>query len=193
MLNTYPNFKALAEFVRRHFFPRWDRKGRWKVVQANDLDGAQGRCDNESKTVKIRRGISGDDVTAILIHEICHAVGELGHGKRWRRRMEQAARTADALAMAAVAERLREEIKGYEEGLFMSASDIYREISDAIWQYPKVTFVQVLDFVRRDYGLSRAQFMKRFRRSKRVFTEAKREAEETAAIKAKVFGATKDG
>jgi hypothetical protein len=49
-----------AEFVRHTFFPRWDRKREWQIVEADDLDGAQGKCDLDTKTVSVLRGVGGD-------------------------------------------------------------------------------------------------------------------------------------
>ena len=77
--------------VRATFFPRWDRQGRWRIEAVNDLDGAMGKCETETQTIKLLDGITDDDLTALLIHEIAHAVSSTYHGKIWQARMNAAA------------------------------------------------------------------------------------------------------
>jgi hypothetical protein len=61
------------ETARTTFFPRWDRRRQWRVEGVRDLDGAHGKCFPETKTLKMLDGITGLDLTALLIHEIAHA------------------------------------------------------------------------------------------------------------------------
>jgi hypothetical protein len=178
-------FNQLVEFLRHTFFLRWDRHRRWRLVQVADLDGADGRCEVDVKKISILRGLSGDHATVTVIHEIFHAVSGIHHGKNWQRRMELAARRANDLGMNAIAELLRQEIVGYREAPKVTATMVYNEISDLVWSYADITFLQAVDSVRRDYGLSRSKFLKRFRRGKAVFAEAKREAQEKVAIEVK--------
>ena len=165
----------------------------WRVVQARDLDGAQGRCDPDTNTISILSGLSGDNLTALLIHEICHAVTHGYHGQRWQQRMQRAAQDADDRGMTAIADLLRKEIAGYQDGFWVTATEVYNQISDAVSENSKATFVQVVDFLRRQYGLSRPQFLKRFHRARTVFAEAKREAKETAKIKARWLAESNEG
>lgn len=37
-------FTASVEYIRRTFFPDWDKGRQWQVVQVDDLDGAQGHA-----------------------------------------------------------------------------------------------------------------------------------------------------
>jgi len=174
-----------TEFVRHTFFPKWDRKREWQIVEADDLDGAQGKCDLDTKTVSVLRGVGGDDLTALLIHEIAHAVTDGGHGKKWLERMEKAAEKAESIGLHTTAKLLQEQIAGYRSQRPVKASDIYHEITACVWGNSNVTFPQAVDFVRRDYGLGRADFLGRFRRAKRVFDEAKLDAKEEAKARAR--------
>jgi len=105
MKNCFKNLPYLQkqfELVKKEFFPRWDRKQRWKLELVHSKDTRLmlpgvfllAWCDRESKTIlfrarkishslffDLRWGISyyGNEcpfeqmVHCILIHEICHA------------------------------------------------------------------------------------------------------------------------
>ena len=101
-------FTESVEYVRQTFFPRWDRKRRWQIVEVDDLDGSQGRCVREVKTISIVRGMTaGDDLLVLLIHEIGHAVSNGYHARLWLLRMEKAAEVGDGKGLAAIASLLR--------------------------------------------------------------------------------------
>ena len=182
------DFTEQCEFVRATFFPAWDRKRQWRFVRADDLDGSMGRCDRDKKKISIRNGISGDDLTALLIHEIGHAVTGDGHGKRWSDRMEKAAIRAEKLGLGTVARLLREDIDGYKASLPVTASMVYDQIELAVFVNRSATLSQIVEFLRRDYGFTREQFLKRFRRTERVFDQAKRDAKTMAKKGAKFTG-----
>jgi hypothetical protein len=177
--------------VRQQFFPRWDRAGRWRVRQFTDLDGAQGRCCREDRTIRVTP-LQGEEGVALLIHEIAHAVATDGHGRKWQARMEQAAVTADQLGRSELAGLLRKETAGYNDPLAkVTAAGVYGEITDAVVENPGVTFWQVIDCVRRDYGCSRKEFLKHFRRAKVVFDREREDAEEAAKARAAWMAADK--
>jgi hypothetical protein len=179
-------FTERVEFVRSTFFPRWDRKRRWQFAEVDDLDGSQGRCDREVKTIRILAGMAtGDELLALVIHEIGHAASNDYHGGRWLRTMEAAAEIADAKGLAAIASLLRQQISGYRDGFRMTAAMIYGEVENCVVGAPQITFPQVVDFLRRGYGMSQDQFLRRFRRAERVFEKAQQEARESADAKAK--------
>ena len=62
---------------------------------------------------------------------------------------------------------------------------MYQEISDAAAEAPDLTFLQVIDWLRREYGFTRKEFLARFRRTRAVFDREKRDEEERARAKAK--------
>ncbi len=59
----------------------------------------------------------------------------------------------------------------------------YQEIGDAVTETPDATFLQVIDFLRRDYGYSRKEFLDRFRRARAVFDREKRDGKERAVLR----------
>jgi hypothetical protein len=174
------------QWIRKTFFPRWDRECRWRLIQVPDLNGGQGRCYSETCTVRILILPHRDARAVLLIHEICHAATNQGHGKKWLKRMEKAAATAEALGYNEIAALLREQIAAYgDPNNRITAADVYRQIEDVVWQDQSVTFHNAVDFVRRDYGLTRQEFLKRFRRARAVFGRERRDARESARMKAK--------
>ena len=83
------SLKSEFEQIRKDYFPRWDRKRRWRIRFSSDLDGNVGRCRSRKKLIEISLR-SGLTRTVTIIHEICHAFG-IGHGNPWQRRMLKAA------------------------------------------------------------------------------------------------------
>ena len=67
----------------------------------------------------------------------------------------------------------------------MTAAMTYGAIEDCVVDAPRITFPQVVDFLRRDYGMNQDQFLRRFRRAERVFKEAQRDARKPAEAKAR--------
>jgi hypothetical protein len=178
-------FLASVDYIRTTFFLGWDKGRRSQVIQVDDLDGAQGRCERKIKTISVLGGIEQDDLLALLIHEIAHAVSNDHHGKRWLQRMEDAASRADEQGLPTLAALLRQQIVGYRDGFRMTAATMYGEIENCVFSEFQVTFPQVVDFLRRDWGISRRHFLRRFRRAERVFEEAQRDVRESAEAKAR--------
>ncbi len=182
--NLTQDFQA----VRHQFFSSWDRAGRWRLRQEPNLNGAQGSCRRESETILVTHLPEGDGGTLLLIHEIAHAVTDGGHGKKWQARMEKAAVTAEQAGRTELATLLRKEIIGYRDPMArVTAGLVYSEIADAVVENPELTFYQVIDFVRRDYGFSRQEFLQRFRRARVVFDREMRDAQEEAKARAKLL------
>lgn len=87
---------ALFEFIRTTYFPRWDRAHEWTTEWGN----AGHDCKKKKIVTK-----NGDRES--MIHEICHVITSLSHGKRWQARMEQAAQKAESIGNAELAKGIR--------------------------------------------------------------------------------------
>jgi len=157
------------ELIRRQFFPRWDRERRWQIKVVSDLHGTMGRCCPEERTIYlacIPQGVKG---RLLLIHEIAHAVTASGHGKKWQRRMARAALRAEQLGFYELADAIRNELQNPEEP---RAQLVYNQIQDLVQARPEIQFSQLVEYLRRQYGLSRADFLRRFRKAQEVYREA---------------------
>lgn len=182
------------EEVRRIFFPRWDRRTMWRLQIVEDLDGAYGRCDAPHRRIRMISGFNGNQLVLVLIHEIAHAVVNGGHGKKWQARMELAAITAEALGRTELAGLLRREIAGYNDPLArVTAAEVYSEVEDAVIDIPEAKFLQVVDSVRREYGFNREEFVRRFRRARAVYEEARRWRQEQVKLKATMLATGNGG
>ena len=85
-----------------------------------------------------------------------------------------AARHARQRGMLTLARHLREEIVAYRgPARDCYASAIYRRISKAMRESPEAKFPEVVDSLRRDYGMSRRDFVGRYRRARAVFDQAR--------------------
>jgi hypothetical protein len=168
------NLQRDFQQVRATFFPRWDRSASWKCRAFRDLHGAGGECNTDSKTV--RSAVTVGDPTLVLIHEICHAVGGNGHGKKWQSRMEKAATRAQDVGRPELAMQIRKEIREYQETPLTTDADIYNQIDDVLSAAPETSMTQVADEIRRTFGvsMSRKAFLFKYRRFKNEFAEKQR-------------------
>ncbi|MGO9567371.1 MAG: SprT-like domain-containing protein [Desulfomonilaceae bacterium] len=165
------------EYVKRTFFPRWDRKMGWCFQLVDDLDGALGKCNTDSKAIQLTAApIEG--LREILIHEIAHAVSAGRHGKKWQVRMEMAAKRAVSLQMEKLAAQLRKDVEAYQDptkSYYITAALVYTQIRDSVTLCPEATFENVIDWVRLQNGMSEQAFLARFKRARRVYDRAQKD------------------
>jgi len=155
--------------VRSAFFPLWDRRREWTVVPS----GAAGsRCHRETRTIRVEDA-AGEDMEAILIHEICHAVTTTAHGTIWRRRMEKAAGRADRAGRPGLARRIREDFAAYRSERPVRAEDVYNQVRDALIGPDPPSFDSVLSWLSTHHGLLREELLGRYRCLRRVYDEAR--------------------
>ncbi len=172
----FPEIKTL-------FFPRWDRHNLWRI-STRSRRKVHGHCDPERRVIAIViQHEDPDEQDKLLIHEICHAVVDGSHGKKWQDRMERAAKKADELGRDVLAKMLRQEIAEYQEAT-TSLEVAYNQIRDALSDYPDLTFPQIKRWLADQYGLLVSEVCTSFRRAKAVFQEAKRDALDARALKA---------
>lgn len=86
--------KSLFQFVRKEFFPRWDKGNNWILGEVKPP--YMGRCDRSKKIIEVLYNMPHiqNSFVFLLIHEICHAVSTDYHGQRWRKRMLMASEVA---------------------------------------------------------------------------------------------------
>ena len=109
-------FQETFDFVRRVFFPRWDRKRLWRLRIVRNLNDSLGTCDFTHRIIKAASvPVDDDELAALLIHEIGHAVTASYHTKRWLTRMEKAAQQAKKIGRSRLATLIRQEIDEYKQ------------------------------------------------------------------------------
>jgi hypothetical protein len=178
------NLQRHFQEIKKVFFSRWDRQDLWRV-SSRSRRKVHGHCDPERRVIEIVIQHSDpDERDKLFIHEVCHAVAEMSHGKKWQDRMEKAARRADELGRQRLAQLIRQEIVGYQQA-GTELENAYNEIRDALTMNPDLTFSQIARWLADQYGLLVSEVATSFRRAKKVFQEAKREALEEREMKRK--------
>ena len=170
--HTSMNLRQHFLEIKRQFFPRWDRDNLWRI-RTSSYRNVHGYCDIKRRVVEVvARYDNPDEQDCLLIHEICHAVASLGHGKKWFARMEKAASRAKQLGRHKLALILRNEINDYQnkpEG----KEQAYQAIENMLIDNPSYTLLQVKRQIARDYGLLLSQVPKFLPRFQKVYREAK--------------------
>lgn len=96
---TSRGLQALFESFNRQFFagqlPAYRVYSRAKVVG----DGIElpGCCDSTNRVILIQRGIAGDALRRLLLHEMCH-IGTPYHGRKFQAKLLQLAAQGEAWA-----------------------------------------------------------------------------------------------
>lgn len=168
--------------IKQLFFPRWDRANLWRVSTRSKRK-VLGYCDRERRVIEIvAQHADRDERDWLLIHEICHAVADGGHGKVWQKRMDNAAQRAHELGRHRLAELLRQEIVCYRTAT-EGVEQAYQTIQEWMTCEPDLTLSQVQRSLADQYGLLVSEVEKTFRRFEKVFRKAKQEAQEARALK----------
>jgi hypothetical protein len=169
--------------IKSLFFPRWDRDNLWRI-STKSRRNVHGHCDRERRVIAIVIQHSDpDERDSLLIHEICHAAANGSHGKVWQRRMEKAAKRADELGRNVLAKLLRKVIVNYQE-FAEGREQAYQTIQDWLNAEPDLTLAQAKRSLADLTGLLVSEISTKLRRVEKVFSEAKREAQEARAMKA---------
>jgi hypothetical protein len=190
LLMSLKDYEREFDYVRQTYFPRWDRKKEWNCHVLDDVDGAEGQCRSESKTIKIGYTV-GSRLRLLFIHEIAHAAASVGHDKKWQARMKKAAQKAETIGEFELSGEIRKEIEGYNdpENLRPTAAIIYQQIEDTVRDGSTVLpFEAVMDHIRRLYGMSRPDFLKKYKRVQRAFDAATKEREQLKETEAALSG-----
>lgn len=169
------DLRKAYNFVHSNFFPKW-RKRKWRFFKV-PRHRAFGTCDGERKIICVRNYKYGIFLFKLLIHEICHAVTNSSHGKKWLQRYSKAAERAKSLGYNELAEAIQVEVEMYKEGGYNpSNSEVYDSITDCVFGYPTISFKNVVNSVSRQLGMSDKDFLKKYVLSKKVFLDAKKDA-----------------
>jgi hypothetical protein len=136
--------------VKQKYFPRWDKKGLWKVCRGWPKfrpRRAAARCYFHKKRIAIFRVPKRYTLEWLLIHEICHVVTrDSFHGIAWLKRMAKAAEIAPL--------RVKKEI---EEDIKQLQCTTKRLIYDEIWYLglsTNLNFNCARGKIMRNHGLS---------------------------------------
>lgn len=161
------------KYVRKTFFPRWDKNNQWSVRIVHDLP-IEGRCEKGIKTVSLQY-VSGDEdkLHLLLIHEICHSSAS-GHSKKWSSRMLKAATRAEKAGCSNVADLIRKDVKRTEGATSVNASMVYEFIHLVLNDKLDESYEDFMNYVAREWGMYPDEFEKRFKQCRKVYKKAYR-------------------
>jgi hypothetical protein len=175
MITRYQNSKkGNYRKICKVYFPRWKP---WEF-KYDRFFGIEGFCDSDHRTIIVQKL---DPV--LIIHEICHAVTDSGHEKKWQDRMLKAAITADTVDPE-IASRIRDEVTKIQEiphGTL--AQEVYSRLSDAMLEFgyagKEIEVDAVIEAVKEECGFHikerEGEFERRCKRARAVALKAYRE------------------
>jgi hypothetical protein len=147
---TPERLQEAYNFVRRVFFPKWDRTGKWQIRY---ISGPyyMGRCNHGLNTIDIRF-LSDDDIELYLLltHEICHT-SALSHEIKWQDRMIRAGNRIKKLGYDPLAREVINEVERFRGSPAINAKFIYRSIAKIVMDNKNVSFENVMVDLSREY------------------------------------------
>jgi hypothetical protein len=176
LLKSRRDLKREFTAVRNAYFPKWDRMRRWKcrfLPATMAGAGCEGLCNCESRIIYIPTNT--ENQTAVLIHEICHAVTpSANHGPQWQQQMRKAATVANRTGQSQLAKFLRKEIVSYQgDAEPVTPKAIYCEIEECVSDLTGIPrFPTVAKLVAQRNLMTIDKFLKRYARAETVYNKA---------------------
>jgi len=169
------NLETEFAAVRKQYFSRWNRAQHWTCQFSHTTPVGHycaGLCDSKRRIIYVAK--DAEDLTLVLIHEICHAVTpHANHGRPWKKRMSKAATMASRRGQRQLAQSLRREVESYRDAERVTKKAIYSEIEDRVLDLPPPpSFRSVVKLVAHRNLMTTGEFLKRFPRAKRVYDDA---------------------
>jgi len=166
------------EYVRKTFFPRWDKGGEWRIRRFWHLP-CRGKYDTDSKTILLRSILENkDDLHHLLIHEICHCASNY-HGKRYQDRYLKAKTRAEEIGREGLVKKMIEELSMLrQKNDLLVHRYVYQQIADWTLDRPEIPLKKMLTYVAREKGMYLCEFLKRYKRAKEVCLSGKAFARE---------------
>ncbi len=172
-MSNKKRLQKAGDYIHKTFFPLWDQKGQWAIKEDYKLLG-QGLCSEDKKTIFLQFVSSkNDDLYLLLIHEICHAVTNSSHGKKWFDRMLKASNRAKEIGLKNLSERLLNELVGYKEAPPINAKYVYGTIEDWVIQSETlVPYKPLIEALSKDLGCTKGDLTKKYTLTKRAYQKA---------------------
>lgn len=167
--------KATFEKIKKEYFPRWDRQGKWKVKIASRFLPSTGRCFPEKKEIHISPRMSCS-LECLLIHEICHT-SAFTHEKKWQERLIKKAKIAKRRGEETFASELIKEVESYKTAEVLYAKDIYSRIGECLIDCPNVSYKNLIKYLSKELGMYPYEFEKTYKKSRDVYKNNKRQRE----------------
>jgi len=160
------------QYVRQHFFPRWDLKKQWTVRYIPNASFA-GRCNEKTKEILVNRFTNEDDLDLLLIHEICH-VRSPSHDSGWQNKFFLMSQRAKDVGRDELSNLILRELQIVRESPPVRAESIYRMIENCVHDVPSISYNDAVNHVAREHGYTRSALKHKYKRTKDAFNRANR-------------------
>ncbi len=160
------------QYVRKHFFPRWDLKKEWKVRYIPNASFA-GRCNEKTKEILVNRFDNEDDLDLLLIHEICH-VRCPSHDSGWQNKFFLMSQRAKDIGRDELSNLILRELHIVKESPPVTAESIYRLIEQCVHDVPSISYNDAVNHVAREHGYTSSALKHKYKRTKDAFKRANR-------------------
>lgn len=168
-----------AQWIKEVFFPLWKSYAEWSFRFA-DHRSSLGVADTKNKTIEIQRYVLELDpmvLKKLLVHEMCHAVIGVKHGKRWRSRMNKAAQRAERVNLPELATKIRNDASCYPNPRCedeLPHCRRYAQIRQLVMIDPTRPFESIIQELSALSGESAEDFLGCYKRSRKEFDKAQR-------------------
>ena len=160
------------QYVRQHFFPRWDLKKQWKVRYIPNASFA-GRCNETAKEILVHRFANENDLDLLLIHEICH-VRCPSHGIAWQDKLSRMSQRAKDIGRDELSNLILRELHIVKESPPVTAESIYRLIEQCVREVPSISYNDAVNYVAREHGYTRSALKQKYKKTREAFKAAKK-------------------
>ena len=159
------------QYVRQHFFPRWDLKKRWRVRYIPNASFA-GRCNEKTKEILVNRFVNEDDLVLLLIHEICH-VRCPSHDSGWQNKFFLMSQRAKDIGRDELSNLILRELHIVKESPPVTAESIYRLIEQCVREVPSISYNDAVNYVAREHSYTRSALKQKYKGTKKAYIRAK--------------------
>jgi hypothetical protein len=166
--------QLVYESLLATIFPRLKAGLAWRVQvgQRADYLCGDGYCDPDSQIIWIGEHVADDakELRLVLAHEIVHAIVGPGHGKKFLRRLDDAAQMAEKKGEHKLARDLRDELKLWENAPAVRAAEVYGLMRD--WALEAPSFEVAERGVAGQFSLTTEELRKKYPKLRAAWDDA---------------------
>ncbi|MBN2381432.1 hypothetical protein JXQ70_00985 [bacterium] len=172
MISQENELQKAFEYVRKTYFPRWDKGGEWSVQLDPGLR-LEGECIIKEKKIKVQ-SVSNNKIELyhLLIHEICHT-SALGHKKKWLNRMLKKAEIAERVGELELSISLKNEVDSEINADYPTPNDVYNNVVDWVNEAQgDASYEYIIYSVAKMIGFMPHELEERYKECRKVYDEA---------------------
>ena len=182
------NILLLFVEVKETFFPDWDPANLWGVQLKSQLsDGYLGNayCNRKTKVIEIYElfnPIDDNVMRCLIAHQLCHAIEETNHGRKWAARFLEVAKTADLTGRKPLAALIWADAGASWDRWEPNINPILRNIQVNLSEQPDETEENIIDSAARAMGINGADLLMRYPVVQTYYNTSKKALREKGAM-----------